>query len=239
MGPVRDECEATVVEEGERFGAVLDGSGDLDTPGGPSTLRGPLKAGLWTAITLCLTTVMIHVLLVFLHVAPANPVSQQYRQQVDSWVYPLFEQDWRLFAPNPESVNWNISVRTRHTGPDGSAHVSPWFDITAVDESAVEHDPFPSHTNQNMLRRAWSAYLQNYGGGDVPTSQRAVMMQEYLRNIAAARVAAHRPGSFESLQLRVVAVPIPASKAPDGTGPSPAPANTRYLPWWKVSSHRY
>jgi uncharacterized protein DUF5819 len=236
---VPGECEETVLEEEECFGAVLGESADPCESGGPSALRLPLKAVLWVATTVCLTTVMIHVLLVFLHVAPENPVSQQYRQQVDSWVYPLFEQDWRLFAPNPESVNWNISARTRHTSPDGSAHVSPWFDLTSVDESAIEHDPFPSHTNQNMLRRAWSAYLQLYGGGEEPPSERGIMMQEYLRNIAADRVAAHRRGSFESLQLRVVAVPIPASKAPDGTGPVSAPVNTRYLPWWKVSSHHH
>ncbi|MFF3412824.1 DUF5819 family protein [Streptomyces sp. NPDC002742] len=227
------------MEARERLGAVPDERREPHEPGRPSTLRGPFKAGLWAAIALCLTTVLIHVLLVFLHVAPENAVSQRYRQQVDSWVYPLFEQNWRLFAPNPESVNSEISVRTRHAGPDGSAHVSPWFDITAVDESAVEHNPFPSHTNQNMLRRAWSSYLQLYGGADKPPSERAIMMQKYLRNIAADRVAAHRQGGFEALQLRVVTVPVPASRAPDGTGPAPAPINTRYLPWWKVSSHHY
>jgi hypothetical protein len=71
-------------------------------------------------VFLCLTTALIHVLLVFLHVAPPNPLSQQYSRQVNAWVFPLFEQNWRLFAPDPESVNRQISARTMSTTPDGT-----------------------------------------------------------------------------------------------------------------------
>lgn len=37
----------------------------------------------------------------FLHAAPANALSQEYRQELDAVVYPEFEQNWKLFAPNP------------------------------------------------------------------------------------------------------------------------------------------
>lgn len=196
-----------------------------------------LQAVTSTAVFLCLATALIHVLLVFLHVAPPNPLSQQYSRQVNAWVFPLFEQNWRLFAPDPESVNRQISARTMHTAPDGTAQVSGWFDLTAVDDSAVKHNPFPSHTAQNMLRRAWSSYLENHVGDDQPHSQRALMTQQYLTNIASDRVAAHRGGSFESIQLRVVTVPIAAHAPAGGAGAAavaPRAADTRYLPWWKV-----
>jgi len=190
-------------------------------------------------VALCLTTTLIHVLLVFLHVAPPSVLSQRYSQQVNSWVFPLFEQNWRLFAPDPESVNRQISARTMHTAPDGTEQVSNWSDLTAVDHSAVEHNVFPSHTTQNMLRRAWSSYLETHGGDDKSRSDRALMIQKYLRNIATDRVTAHRDGAFEAIQLRVVTLPI---AAPDGPGSpraataAPAPVDTRYLPWWKVTS---
>ncbi|MFD9714989.1 DUF5819 family protein, partial [Streptomyces sp. NPDC060006] len=177
-----------------------------------------LKAGTGSAVVLCLATALVHVLLVFLHVAPPNPLSQQYSRQINAWVFPLFEQNWRLFAPDPESVNRQISARTMHTAPDGSVQVSGWFDLTGVDNSAVRHHAFPSHTAQNMLRRAWSAYVETHGGDDRPRSERALMLQRYLTNIAADRIATHRGGTFESVQLRVITVPIAAPAAAGGPG---------------------
>jgi hypothetical protein len=188
-----------------------------------------LRAGLSTAVALCLATALTHVALVFLHVAPLNAISQRYGQQ-----------NWKLFAPDPESVNRKISARTAHTALDGSVEVSAWFDLTAVDNSAVEHNVFPSHTTQNLLRRAWTSYVESHGGDDQPRSERAVMMQKYLRNIAADRVAAHNSGTFESIQLRVTTLPIAAPGTADGNRPasaSQAPDDTRLLPWWKVTPH--
>ncbi|MFF8291448.1 DUF5819 family protein [Streptomyces sp. NPDC016309] len=187
-------------------------------------------------MVLCLAATLIHVVLVFLHVAPANAVSQRYSRQIDAWIYPVFEQNWRLFAPDPESVNRQISARTMRTAPDGTAEVSGWFDLSGVDTTAIEHNVFPSHTTQNMLRRAWSSYLETLGGDDLPRSERAVMIQRYLRNIAADRVADRRGGSFDSIQLRVVTLPVGAPGSARSDRPATA-VDTRYLPWWKVAPH--
>ncbi|GGO86525.1 DUF5819 family protein [Wenjunlia tyrosinilytica] len=187
-------------------------------------------------MTLCLALSLVHVLLVFLHVAPSNQISQRYSKQISAWVYPLFEQNWRLFAPDPESVTRQISVRTMRTSTGGTPEVSDWFDLSAVDDSAVKHNVVPSHTTQNMLRRGWTAYLEAYGTDDQPHSERAVMLQKYLRNIAVQRVAAHRPGTFEAVQLRVITRQIaapPAAGTPRPNASTP-PVDTRYLPWWKV-----
>ncbi|MET9731370.1 DUF5819 family protein [Streptomyces sp. NPDC006458] len=185
---------------------------------------------------MCVLTTLAHLGAVFLHVAPPNPVSQRYSRQVDAWVYPLFEQNWRLFAPNPDSVNRRVWARTAHTAPDGSARVSPWIDLTALDRAAVEHDPFPSHTAQNLLRRAWTSYVDTHGADDTTRSPRAVMMQKYLSNIAADRVAGHRGGTFEFIQLRVVTAPVAAPGTAAGHRP-PTPVESRLLPWWKVTPH--
>ncbi|MFJ2091968.1 DUF5819 family protein [Streptomyces sp. NPDC087901] len=169
--------------------------------------------------------------------APSNVVSQRYGQQVNAWIYPLFEQNWRLFAPDPDSVNRRISARTAHTAQDGSVQVGPWTDLTAVDESAIEHNVFPSHTSQNLLRRSWTSYVELHGGDDLPRSDRAVMMQQYLRNIAAARMTDLNGKPFEDIQLRVVTLPVaaPGTAAGDRRAAA-AKAETRLLPWWKVAS---
>ncbi|MER5469333.1 DUF5819 family protein [Streptomyces sp. NPDC002685] len=174
--------------------------------------------------------------LVFLHVAPTNTLSKRYSPQINAWVFPFFEQNWRLFAPDPESVNRQILVRTAHTERDGSVQASPWFDLTAVDSSAVEHQVFPSHTTQNLLRRAWAGYVDSHGGDDKAHTERALMMQKYLSNIAADRVAARRGSTFDFVQLRVVTLPIAAPGAAAGDRP-PRPVENRLLPWWKVTRH--
>ncbi|MCC0100422.1 DUF5819 family protein [Streptomyces flavotricini] len=197
-----------------------------------------MQAGLRTAVAVCLVTTLVHVVLVFLHVAPANPVSKRYSSQVNGWVYPLFEQNWRLFAPDPDSFNRTILARTAHSDSKGSVQVTPWFDLAAVDHSAVDHNVFPSHTSQNLLRRAWTSYVETHGGSDTARSERAVMLQTYLRNVAADRVAALNGGggTFEFIQLRVITLPVAAPGAASRNRP-PAPSEDRLLPWWKVTSH--
>ncbi|WSI35695.1 DUF5819 family protein [Streptomyces sp. NBC_01341] len=195
-----------------------------------------LNKGLFTVVLMCLVTALTHVIMVFLHVAPANPVSKRYSPQVNAWVYPLFEQNWRLFAPDPDSANRQILARTSHTAPDGSVRVSDWFDLAAVDSSAVEHNVFPSHTTQNLLRRAWTTYVELHGGDDAANSERAVMLQQYLRNIAADRFAHHNSDPFEFIQLRVLTLPIAAPGTAASKRP-PVPVENRLLPWWKVTPH--
>lgn len=213
-----------------------------DSPSeGPDTLSHlplPLRAATRGIAVLLVGVAVLHMLFLFLHVAPPNQVSQRYAKQIQSWVYPLFEQNWRLFAPEPESSVPQISARTVRTSADGSQQVSGWLDLTAVDNAGVRHNPFPSHTTQNMLRRAWTGYLESHGNSDVSYTDRAVMWQEYLRNIAVNRLSAARPGAITRVQLRVRTTPVAGRDGAGHTRPAPASAvDTRNLPWWKVTAH--
>jgi len=193
------------------------------------------------AVALCLTATIVHVASVFLYVAPSNTVSRLYQRQINTWVYPYFEQDWKLFAPNPQSARQQISARASTTAPDGTARPGDWVDLTAVDDAAVRHNLFPSHTAQNMLRRAWAAYADAQGPDSQTPSPRALMLQEYLRNIAVQRVTAHSHTAsstpFGAIQLRVTSTPIPP---PGGADQAAVPApSIRLLPWWSVTSHEH
>jgi hypothetical protein len=211
-------------------------TGEPGAPPGYSSLPRPLRAVVGTTAGLLVAAALVHVVMVFLYVAPSNEVSQRYSSQINMWIYPLFEQNWRLFAPDPQSATWQISARTIRTAINGTPQVSGWFDLTAVDDSAINHNPYPSRTSQNMLRRAWDAYTASHGNDDQPHSPRALMLQTYLRDIAADRLAAHRPGTFQAIQLRVTTRPIAAPAAPGSPRPNPpTPTDTRYLPWWKVT----
>lgn len=205
--------------------------------GTDARLSKPVELAVAAMVALFLTTAVVHVAMVFLYVAPSNTVSLTYKRQTDAWIYPYFEQDWRLFAPNPQSAREQISVRTSTVAPDGSARLSGWIDLTAMDDAAVRHNVFPSHTAQNMLRRAWAAYANAQGPDGQPPSQRALILQEYLRNIAVQR-AAHGDATFSAIQLRVVTTPIeePSLQA-SPNHPAANTSSTRYLPWWKVTTH--
>ena len=198
----------------------------------------PLRAATRATAALLVLVSLLHVVFLFLHVAPANPISQRYARQIQGWVYPFFEQNWRLFAPEPESSVPQISARTVRTSAGGSQQVSGWFDLTAVDNAGVLHDPFPSHTTQNMLRRAWSGYLETHGNSDVSYTDRAEMWQEYLRNIAVDRVSAAGTGAIDGIQLRVRTTPVAGDDvAGHPLRVPPSAVDTRNLPWWKVTAH--
>ena len=233
-GPAHDAVTARTGPQ------VRPSAGESSVPPGFSALPRPLRAIVGVAAALCVAVSLVHVLLVFLYVAPSNPVSQRYSRQVNAWIYPLFEQNWRLFAPDPQSVTQQISARTFHVSADGTRQLSGWFDLTAVDDAAINHNAFPSHTSQNMLRRAWDAYVASHGNDDGATSERAAMLQKYLRNIAVDRVSGYRHSTFEYIELRVITRPIAAAGAavprPHAQAPAPASIETRYLPWWKVAS---
>ena len=215
---------------------VRPSAGESSGPPGLSALPRPLRAAVGIAAVLCVAVSLVHVLMVFLFVAPSNAVSQRYSKQVNAWIYPLFEQNWQLFAPNPQSVTQQISVRTFHVSASVTRQVSDWVDLTAVDDSAINHNAFPSRTSQNMLRRAWDVYVASHGNDDRATSERAAMLQKYLRNIAVARVSAYRHSTFEDIELRVITRPIAAATSAGSNPNPPAASETRYLPWWKVTS---
>jgi hypothetical protein len=182
-------------------------------------------------VVICLAVTLVHLVLVFFFVAPANPNSQRLNGPIQAWVSPYFEQNWLLFAPNPESNKTQILARTGWTTATGDHATSDWFDISAVDKAGTRHNPYPSHTTQNMLRRAWSAYQSSHPDGDESTSDGALLRAKYLRNLAVQRVTPHSPHAFEVVQVKVVTQPI----APPGQSPTNEPY-TRVLPWWTVTT---
>jgi hypothetical protein len=178
--------------------------------------------GLLAAISLLIAAVTIGELAtMFLEAAPSNTVSARYQAQVSWWVEPWLEQDWQLFAPVPQSSNTTIEARAR--GANGV--VSGWVDLTAADYAAIAHDPMPSQLNQNQLRRAWSAYTAAVPASQFADTARGKLLEQYVANIAAQRLAASVPGPYQSVQLEAVDTPItpPGATAKNQT--------SRMTPW--------
>ncbi|GAA1965990.1 DUF5819 family protein [Kitasatospora viridis] len=164
--------------------------------------------------------------------APPNSFSTSHQSQLDGLVYPEFEQNWKLFAPDPLQVNTDVQARLRSAAGDGS-----WVDLTAQDVAAIRHNPFPSHADQNLLRRAWDFYDGTHDGQEAPTSgERSSLAVEYLKRIALQRLGHVAGGEpVTGVQLRARTTPV----APPSWGPgrSVDPPQLRELPWWPVTSY--
>lgn len=174
-----------------------------------------------------------HLALVFLHVAPSNTVSKRNAALIDGWIYPEFEQNWKLFAPNPLQQNIAVEVRAQVRTEGGGLVTSGWRDLSAEDGAAIRHNPLPSHTEQNELRRAWDFFTGSHDDDNKPTGERGALSEEYLRRIALERlVPVYRDGRILRVQLRSATRSVPAPSWSDEK--TDTQTYYRELPWWTV-----
>ncbi|MFF8937625.1 DUF5819 family protein [Streptomyces paradoxus] len=213
-------------------------------PGEPRTGVAALslryRIGVALALAVVAVGVCVHLGMTFLHVAPANTVTKAHGKAVDDWIYPEFEQNWKLFAPNPLQQNISIQVRAGIRGPDGMTVTTGWYDLSAEDGMAIDGNLLPSHTQQNELRRAWDFYIATHDAENRPVGLRGSLSESYLRRIMvlrldrddAVRAATGGAGVVERVQVRSRTSNVP----PPGWSREKVSMTPSYreLPWWKV-----
>lgn len=179
---------------------------------------------------------LLHLGMVFLHVAPSNTLSTQHAKDVSDYIYPEFEQNWKLFAPNPVQQNVHLQVRADVRKPDGSSQTTGWVDLTAMDVSDMRHNPIPSHADQNQLRRALNYYTDTHNDQNAPTSGNGSdMSDQYLRNIVVERLGTHlNGGTVVRIQGRIETTAV---AGPSWTGqPATTTPTYREMPWWTITA---
>ncbi|WFB08512.1 DUF5819 family protein [Streptomyces sp. LX-29] len=203
-------------------------------PGGVAGLSTPAQLIVAVAVAVVAVAAVVHVAMVFLHVAPPNTASKQHGDLIDEYVYPEFEQNWKLFAPNPLQQNIAVQARAEIRTPDGGTAVTDWVDLSAQDGAAIRHNLLPSHMQQNVLRRAWDFYAGSHDAREQPVTERALLFERYLRRIVMYRLGAKEGGgTVERVQVRSVTTPVappPWSDEKINTKPF-----HRVLPWWPVT----
>ncbi|MEV4425529.1 DUF5819 family protein [Streptomyces sp. NPDC053792] len=182
----------------------------------------------------------VHLAMVFLHVAPSNTLTKRHGEAVDDWIYPEFEQNWKLFAPNPLQTNVSVELRAELATAGGGRRTTGWIDLTAQDIEAIRHNPMPSHAHQNQLRRAVDFYLNTHTGDNRPNGLRGTLSEQYMRRIAMLRLDALEGPDGRALgpdvrrvQLRTVSRPVPAARwSTEKTRSTPS---YRDFPWWRIT----
>ncbi|MCG6494691.1 DUF5819 family protein [Kitasatospora sp. A2-31] len=206
-----------------------------DAPPGGRAWSRPALVVLGTAGALLVAGTGLFLGAVFLHVAPANTLSREYRDEVDGLVYPEFEQNWKLFAPNPLQQNVTLDARVRTVEPGGATRTHDWIGLTARDIAAIRGNPAPSHADQNLLRRAWDFYEGSHNAQDDSlTNPRGKLAEQYLKRIALQRIGRTVEGDrILEIEFRVTTATVPP---PDWSGEAAPPApKVRELPWWPVN----
>ncbi|MFE9028815.1 DUF5819 family protein [Streptomyces iakyrus] len=239
-----DPVEPSAPAGAHPLGEPRTGPAGAHPLGEPRTGVAALSLRYRIAVALALAVVAVgacvHLGMMFLHVAPANTVTKAHGEAVDDWVYPEFEQNWKLFAPNPLQQDISIQVRAGVRGPDGMTSTTGWYDLSAEDGRAIDGNLLPSHTQQNELRRAWDFYVATHDAENRPVGLRGSLSESYLRRIMvlrldrddAVRAATGGSGVIERVQVRSRTSNVPPprwSREKVSTTPS-----YRELPWWKV-----
>ncbi|MDN3294124.1 DUF5819 family protein [Streptomyces ficellus] len=226
-----EASESADSAEGSEASGAAGGSGR----GGIAALSLPYQVVAAVSLAVVGVLACVHLAMVFLHVAPSNTLTKQHGKAVDDWVFPEFEQNWKLFAPNPLQQNIAVHVRAQVVGADGARRTTGWIDLSADDAEAIRGNPLPSHVNQNELRRGWDFYVNSHTDDNRPNGLRGRLSELYIRRIAMLRLEEHRfGGKIERIQLRSATQGVQAPAWSDEkTDTRPY---YRVLPWWTVTA---
>jgi hypothetical protein len=217
-------------------------SAPLAAPSEPRTgvaaLSVRYQVGVAVALAVVAVAVCVHIGMVFLHVAPSNTLTKQHGKAIDDWIYPEFEQNWKLFAPNPLQQDVAVQVRAQVLSADGGIRTTGWYDLSAQDGRAIDGNPLPSHTQQNELRRAWDYFVVTHDAGNRPVGLRGSLSEKYLRRIVELRLervnAAGKGGTLDLVQVRSRTTNVaPPQWSEERVSDKPV---YRVLPWWQVTA---
>ena len=226
-GPAEDVAESVGESAAE--------SGEAGPKAGMAALSLPLQVVAALALAAFGLLAFGHLAMVFLHVAPSNTMTKQHGETINDWVYPEFEQNWKLFAPNPLQQNIAVHVRAEVSDAGGEIHTTRWMSLSAEDGEAIRGNPLPSHVHQNELRRAWDFYVGSHDAENRPNGLRGELSERYVRRIVMLRLDGHDyGGTVERVQVRSAVRSVPAPPWSDekiSTKPK-----YRVLPWWNVES---
>ncbi|CAL9515018.1 hypothetical protein SUDANB178_03669 [Streptomyces sp. enrichment culture] len=205
---------------------------------GVAALSLPYQVVAALALSVIAVAACVHLLMVFLSLAPSNTVTKQHGEAIEEWVYPEFEQNWKLFAPNPLQQNIAVQVRAEVRMRDGGLLTTAWTDLSAQDGAAIDGNPAPSHTQQNELRRAWDFFAATHGADNRAVGLRGSLSEQYLRRIVVMRLHRSDPMSREGVIQRVQVRSRTTNVQPPPWSRERVPDKPAYrlLPWWPVTS---
>ncbi|AJZ81990.1 DUF5819 family protein [Streptomyces sp. AgN23] len=195
----------------------------------------PAQLIIAVGIAVAAVAAAIHLSAAFLAVSPPNTLTKRHGAAIDDYIYPEFERVWKLFAPNPLQQNIAVQARAEIRTREGGTATTGWRDLSAQDGTAIRHNPLPSHTQQNELRRAWEFYVGSHDARERPQGMRGSLAEQYIRRIVMLRFGREEDGgAVERIQVRSATTPV----TPPSWSDEKIDTKTIYrtLPWWTVTT---
>lgn len=92
-----------------------------------------------------LALVAYHMFSTFLWAAPTSAINEEASPVTSKHMYPLFAQNWQIFAPDPQSVDLRVWVRAT-TQEAGTESVTEWANLGDIFNEQVRHEILPTRT---------------------------------------------------------------------------------------------
>jgi len=130
-----------------------------------------------------LIIVIIHTGIIVLWAGPSNPIKDAIGpKNIRTYVNPLFEQDWHIFAPTPKRVSadldFRIQIKNQQTG---EITTTPWHALVESENAMIRHNPSPPRTA--FAARRTSLTLHN-AISDMNDEQRQIVQQDFAPQAA-------------------------------------------------------
>lgn len=136
-----------------------NGAAGHDAIGDDTTTRG-VRGGRAVRIVRTATVAAVgvlaawHIAATFLYATPATPLREAIPEPaLSAYNYPMFDQNWSVFAPDPISADYGIAVRAA-VMRDGELVNTEWVDAAKTELKQLRHNPLSP-------RAGYAAYGQS------------------------------------------------------------------------------
>ena len=136
-----------------------------------------------TALVVVAVLVAYHMFATFLWAAPTSVINEKASPVTSRHMYPLFSQNWQIFAPDPQSVDLRVWVRAT-TREDGTETVTEWANLGDIFNDQVRHQILPTRT-WRMPVSVNRFYTTSYGS--LEGQQQAVVHSDHVSTDGTGR----------------------------------------------------
>jgi hypothetical protein len=117
-----------------------------------------------------------HIVATSLYATPATPLRELVPEAAfTAYNYPMFDQNWSVFAPEPISANYELSVRAAEL-VDGELVNTKWVNASKTEVKLLRHNPLSP-------RAGYAAYAQalgtNLAYNKLTDAEQAVVAESY------------------------------------------------------------
>jgi hypothetical protein len=108
------------------------------------------------------TWLTLHYLIIVLQLLPANPITILNSKPISKYVDPFFEQNWRMFAPEPPLANRILLIQLNvKSQQDPDTQLTDWFDVSTALLHKMQSNPFsPAVTRYRTIDGIFGSYVK-------------------------------------------------------------------------------